>query len=63
MAAKEIAFDTDARDALKTGIDALTDAIKVTLGPARPDGRHRSQMGSSHHYQQRSDRRPRNRAA
>jgi chaperonin GroEL len=33
MAAKEIAFDTDARDALKTGIDALTDAIKVTLGP------------------------------
>jgi chaperonin GroEL len=30
---KEIAFDTDARDALKAGIDALTDAIKVTLGP------------------------------
>jgi chaperonin GroEL len=33
MAAKEIAFDTDARDALKAGIDALADAIKVTLGP------------------------------
>jgi chaperonin GroEL len=33
MAAKEIAFNTDARDALKAGIDALADAIKVTLGP------------------------------
>ena len=33
MAAKMIAFNTDARDALKAGIDALADAIKVTLGP------------------------------
>jgi chaperonin GroEL len=33
MAAKAIAFDMDARDALKAGIDALADAIKVTLGP------------------------------
>ena len=33
MPAKEIAYDIDARDALKSGIDALADAIKVTLGP------------------------------
>ncbi len=33
MPAKEIVFDTDARDALRAGIDALADAIKVTLGP------------------------------
>ncbi|MQY79241.1 MAG: chaperonin GroEL, partial [Bacteroidetes bacterium] len=31
--AKEIKFNIEARDKLKKGIDALTDAIKVTLGP------------------------------
>lgn len=31
--AKEIKFDIEARDALKKGIDALADAVKVTLGP------------------------------
>ncbi len=31
--AKEIKFDTDARDRLKSGIDQLTNAVKVTLGP------------------------------
>jgi len=31
--AKKITFDTDARDALKKGVDALADAVKVTLGP------------------------------
>jgi len=31
--AKEISFNTDARDKLKAGIDALADAVKVTLGP------------------------------
>ena len=31
--AKNISFDTDARDALKRGVDALTNAVKVTLGP------------------------------
>jgi chaperonin GroEL len=31
--AKEISFNTDARDRLKAGIDALADAVKVTLGP------------------------------
>lgn len=31
--AKELKFDIDARDNLKKGIDALADAVKVTLGP------------------------------
>jgi chaperonin GroEL len=31
--AKEIKFNTEARDALKKGVDALSDAVKVTLGP------------------------------
>jgi chaperonin GroEL len=31
--AKEIKFDTEARDALKRGVDALANAVKVTLGP------------------------------
>ena len=31
--AKEIFFDIEARDKLKKGVDALADAVKVTLGP------------------------------
>ncbi|MBE50778.1 MAG: chaperonin GroEL [Flavobacteriales bacterium] len=31
--AKNITFDTDARDSLKKGVDALANAVKVTLGP------------------------------
>ncbi|MFY0608634.1 MAG: chaperonin GroEL [Cyclobacteriaceae bacterium] len=31
--AKEIFFDTDARDNIKKGVDILADAVKVTLGP------------------------------
>ncbi|MBM3328796.1 MAG: chaperonin GroEL [Calditrichaeota bacterium] len=33
MAAKEIIFDLDARQAMKRGVDKLTDAVKATLGP------------------------------
>src|SRR5881396_1529041 len=33
MAAKELVFEADARAKLKKGIDALTEAVKVTLGP------------------------------
>ncbi len=33
MAAKELMFNTDARTKLKKGVDALADAVKVTLGP------------------------------
>src|SRR5690554_7753126 len=31
--AKNITFDLDARDKLKKGVDALANAVKVTLGP------------------------------
>ena len=31
--AKEISFDRDAREKLKAGVDALANAVKVTLGP------------------------------
>ena len=31
--AKEIKFDIEARDSLKRGVDALANAVKVTLGP------------------------------
>lgn len=33
MTAKLISYDTDARAALKRGVDKLADAVKVTLGP------------------------------
>ena len=33
MAAKQLAFNEDARNAIKHGVDALADAVKVTLGP------------------------------
>ena len=33
MAAKQLRFDTDARNRLLKGVDLLADAVKVTLGP------------------------------
>ena len=33
MAAKQLAFDESARNQIKSGVDALTNAVKVTLGP------------------------------
>lgn len=33
MSAKQINFNTEARERLKEGVDALADAVKVTLGP------------------------------
>jgi chaperonin GroEL len=33
MSAKNIHYDTEARDALKRGVDKLANAVKVTLGP------------------------------
>src|SRR5687767_7094056 len=33
MAAKELHFNTEARSALKRGVDQLAEAVKVTLGP------------------------------
>ena len=31
--AKALLFDEEARQALRDGIDALADAVKITLGP------------------------------
>merc|ERR1711964_545580 len=33
MAAKQLAFDENARNAIKRGVDSLANAVKVTLGP------------------------------
>jgi chaperonin GroEL len=33
MASKELHFDVDARSSLKSGVDQLAEAVKVTLGP------------------------------
>src|SRR5258708_33278732 len=33
MAAKELHFNTEARAALKRGVDQLAEAVRVTLGP------------------------------
>ena len=38
--AKKIQFDIEARDGLKRGVDALADAVKVTLGAQRPKRNH-----------------------
>jgi len=33
MAAKDVKFDTDARNRMLAGVNVLADAVKVTLGP------------------------------
>jgi chaperonin GroEL len=33
MAHKDIKYDQDARSALEAGVDAVANAVKVTLGP------------------------------
>ena len=33
MAAKQIIYNTDARDEVLAGVNALANAVKVTLGP------------------------------
>ena len=33
MAAKDVKFDTDARNKMLNGVNVLADAVKVTLGP------------------------------
>ena len=45
--AKEILFNIDARDQLKKGVDALANAVKVTLGPK---GRNRRKNNWWYHY-------------
>ena len=36
--AKKIEFDLEARDGIKRGVDALANAVKVTLGPKGKNG-------------------------
>ena len=36
MAAKDVKFDTDARNRMLRGVNILADAVKVTLGPKGP---------------------------
>jgi hypothetical protein len=33
MGAKQLTFDTDARDRMLKGVNTLADAVRVTLGP------------------------------
>ena len=41
MAAKEIKYDMVAREKIVKGVDALANAVKVTLRPERPQRRDR----------------------
>ena len=56
--AKILEFDEDARRALERGVNALADAVKVTLGPQRPQRRHRQEVRRPHHHQRRRHDRP-----
>jgi chaperonin GroEL (HSP60 family) len=40
MSAKQLVFDAAARRQLKSGIDTLANAVKVTLRPTRPKRGH-----------------------
>ena len=53
---KNIEFNTDARDGLKKGVDALSNAVKVTLGPKGRNQTHQT------HQAQKADRQPRDSA-
>ena len=46
--AKEIKFNTQAREELKAGVDALADAVKVTLGPKGRNVIIEKQFGAPH---------------
>ncbi|MDE6465832.1 MAG: chaperonin GroEL [Duncaniella sp.] len=46
--AKEIKFDIKAREELKKGVDALADAVKVTLGPKRRNVIIEKKFGAPH---------------
>ncbi|MBK7609390.1 MAG: chaperonin GroEL [Saprospiraceae bacterium] len=44
--AKQISFNAEARERLKAGIDALANAVKVTLGPKRSQCGHTKSFGA-----------------
>jgi hypothetical protein len=41
MAAKEVRFSTDARERMLRGVDILSNAVKITLGPKGRERDHR----------------------
>ena len=46
--AKQLKFDSEARESLKKGLDTLADAVKVTLGPAGRNVLLQKQHGAPH---------------
>lgn len=46
--AKQLKFDSEARQSLKKGLDTLADAVKVTLGPAGRNVLLQKQQGAPH---------------
>jgi chaperonin GroEL len=46
--AKQLKFDSDARESLKKGLDTLADAVKVTLGPAGRNVLLQKKQGAPH---------------
>jgi hypothetical protein len=60
MAAKDVKFNTDARDRMLRGVNILADAVKVTLGPKGRNVVIDKSFGAPHH-QGRCDRRQGNR--
>ena len=63
MSAKQIAFDQEAREAMKRGIAKLARAVKVTLGPKGRNVIIQKSFGSPDRHQGRRDRRQGNRTA
>lgn len=51
MAAKEIKYDSVARDKVMKGVDTLANAVKVTLGPRGRNVVIEKAWGGSDHYQ------------
>jgi len=47
---KEINFGGDARQGLKAGVDALANAVKVTLGPKGRNVVIQKKLWSAYHY-------------
>ena len=61
MAAKDVKFDTDARNRMLNGVNILADAVKVTLGPKGRNVVIDKSFGAPHH-KRRCDGCKRNRA-
>ncbi len=62
MAAKRIAFDQEAREAIKRGVVKLARAVKVTLGPSGRNVVLEKSYGCADRHQGRRHRRQGNRA-